>query len=84
MTNVKKQVACLALFALCILMASNKAVGHFSLGREIKQPVGQGPAVVPERNFERESYLQKNQQMPGRVNFPSSIFTYYFTSWIES
>lgn len=68
MVDTKRQAVFLVLFALCTLMASKVAFGHFSLGREVggKQAVRQGP-INPLRNLDREAYLRKNQQWTGIV-----------------
>ncbi|KAL9980688.1 hypothetical protein ACROYT_G009306 [Oculina patagonica] len=66
MVDAKKQASFLVIFVLCTLMASEVVFGHFTLGREVKLPVREGPInSLQMRNFERQSHLRKNQLRTG-------------------
>lgn len=68
MKNIKERVACLIFFVLCTLTTRKIVLGHFSLGRDIKKPIDQGPSVYPVRAFQSESALRKIHRTTGIVN----------------
>lgn len=50
---------------LCTLTTRKIVLGHFSLGRDIKKPIDQGPSVYPVRAFQSESALRKIHRTTG-------------------